>query len=71
MPLTAAERHQGDESQMLILFVRTDRAEIPRVSDTELLTLAGGRGVGLFRSNGQAKLLFADVERGSSPEQVR
>ena len=47
MPLTAQERHQGDESQMLVLFVRTDRAEIPRVTNAELLALAGGRGVGL------------------------
>ncbi len=71
MPLTAGERHQGDESQLLVIFVRTDRAEIPRVSDTELLTLAGGRGVGLFRNNGHTKLLFADVEQGSVPEKLR
>ncbi|HTH45940.1 MAG TPA: hypothetical protein VMB21_00380 [Candidatus Limnocylindria bacterium] len=59
-PLTAAEHHRGDESQLLVLFVRTDRAEVPRVTDSELLALAGGRGVGLFRSNGRTELLFVD-----------
>jgi hypothetical protein len=71
VPLTAAERHQGDESQMLVRFVRTDRAEIPRVTDAELLALAGGRGVGLFRNHGQTKLLFADVARESASDQLR
>ena len=71
VPLTAAERQQGDESQTLVLFVRTDRAEIPRVTDAELLTLAGGRGVGLFRSEGRTKLLFADVTHPSVLEPVR
>ncbi len=71
VPLTAAEHHRGDESQMLVIFVRTDQAEIPRVSDTELLTLAGGRGVGLFRSNGRTELLFADLNRSPDPQPVR
>ncbi len=70
VPLTAAERHQGDESQLLVLFVRSDQAEVPRVTDAELLTLAGGRGVGLFRSEGRTKLLFADVTQPSGPEPV-
>ncbi len=71
VPLTAAEHHQGDESQMLVRFVRTDRVEIPRVTDAELLALAGGRGVGLFRSEGRTELLFADVTLPSVLEPVR
>ena len=41
--------------------------ETLRASDGELLAMAGGRGVGLFRINGRTELLFAaDAARSAS-----
>ena len=65
-PLSAAERATTAFATGLVRF-HTLPDDTLRASDGELLAMAGGRGVGLFRSNGRTELLFAaDAARSAS-----
>lgn len=65
-PLSAAERASTAFATGLIRF-HTLPDDTLRASDSELLAMVGGRGVGLFRINGRTELLFAaDAVRSAS-----
>ena len=65
-PLSAIERASTTFATGLVRF-HTLPDDTLRASDGELLAMAGGRGVGLFRINGRTELLFAaDAARSAS-----
>lgn len=66
-PLAPGERVTTHGSAPLLARIHSRPDERLPATDAELLVLAGGRGVGLFRIEGRVELLFAglgDVLRG-------
>ena len=66
LPLTATERLSTAASLAAVTRLHSEAVDALRASDEELLALAGGRGVGLFRVNGRTELLFAGMGRPSA-----